>query len=393
MSFVHLHCHSEYSLLDGANRIDDLIARAQEFEQPALAITDHGNMHAAWEFQEKAKKAGIKPIIGMEAYVAPGDRRARGRAGARTPSRTTTSCCSPATSIGLPEPRQALVARLHRRLLRASRASTASCSRSTAKGSSSPRRAWPAKSRTHLLDGPRRRGARSGRVVRRTSSRTATTSRCRRTTREGQAKLNDAGLHARRRARPAGRRDQRRALPASTTTTTRTTCCSASGSARIAATATACATTTGCTSRAHREIAERFPGPPRRPREHAADRRRSATSQFAKKYHVPSFPLPAGVDERERAARAARDRGREGALRRSAAAERAGAARLRARRHHEDGLRRLLPHRRRLHPGGARSRHSRRARAAARPPARSSRTRSASPTSARSSSTCCSSAS
>jgi DNA polymerase-3 subunit alpha len=79
MSFVHLHCHSEYSLLDGANRIDDLIARAQLYEQPALAITDHGNMHAAWEFQEKARKAGVKPILGMEAYVAPGDRRTRGR--------------------------------------------------------------------------------------------------------------------------------------------------------------------------------------------------------------------------------------------------------------------------------------------------------------------------
>lgn len=79
MSFVHLHCHSEYSLLDGANRIDDLIKRAQQFEMPAVAITDHGNMHAAWEFQEKARKAGIKPILGMEAYVAPGDRRQRGR--------------------------------------------------------------------------------------------------------------------------------------------------------------------------------------------------------------------------------------------------------------------------------------------------------------------------
>jgi DNA polymerase III subunit alpha len=81
MGFVHLHCHSEYSLLDGANRIDDLIGRALELEQPALAITDHGNMHAAWEFQEKAKKAKIKPIIGMEAYVAPGDRRLRQRPG------------------------------------------------------------------------------------------------------------------------------------------------------------------------------------------------------------------------------------------------------------------------------------------------------------------------
>ena len=81
MSFVHLHCHSEYSLLDGANRIDDLIGKALEFEQPALAITDHGNLHGAWEFQEKAKKAGLKPIIGMEAYVAPGDRRGRDRVG------------------------------------------------------------------------------------------------------------------------------------------------------------------------------------------------------------------------------------------------------------------------------------------------------------------------
>lgn len=80
MSFVHLHCHSEYSLLDGANRIDDLIKRAKEFEQPALAITDHGNLHAAWEFQEQAKKAGVKPIIGMEAYVARGDRRDKSRA-------------------------------------------------------------------------------------------------------------------------------------------------------------------------------------------------------------------------------------------------------------------------------------------------------------------------
>ena len=81
MSFVHLHCHSEYSLLDGANRIEDLLTRAQELEQPALAITDHGNLHAAWEFQDKARKAGLRPIVGMEAYVAPGDRRQRGRIG------------------------------------------------------------------------------------------------------------------------------------------------------------------------------------------------------------------------------------------------------------------------------------------------------------------------
>jgi DNA polymerase-3 subunit alpha len=85
MSFVHLHCHSEYSLLDGANRIGDLVKRAKDFEQPALALTDHGCMFGAWVFQEAAKKAGVKPIIGMEAYVAPGSRhektKARGEKG------------------------------------------------------------------------------------------------------------------------------------------------------------------------------------------------------------------------------------------------------------------------------------------------------------------------
>ena len=79
MPFVHLHTHSEYSLLDGANRIDDLIDRAIELGMPALALTDHGNLHGAWEFQEKARAKGIKPILGCEVYVAYGDRRARRR--------------------------------------------------------------------------------------------------------------------------------------------------------------------------------------------------------------------------------------------------------------------------------------------------------------------------
>ena len=78
MSFVHLHTHSEYSLLDGANRIPDLVRRAVELEMPALALTDHGCLFGAWNFQEAARKEGLKPIIGMEAYVAPGDRRVRG---------------------------------------------------------------------------------------------------------------------------------------------------------------------------------------------------------------------------------------------------------------------------------------------------------------------------
>ncbi len=72
--FVHLHLHTQYSLLDGAIRLDDLFKRANEFRIPALAITDHGNMFGAIEFYEKALQHGIKPIIGCEIYVAPGSR-------------------------------------------------------------------------------------------------------------------------------------------------------------------------------------------------------------------------------------------------------------------------------------------------------------------------------
>jgi DNA polymerase-3 subunit alpha len=77
VSFVHLHTHSEYSLLDGANRVADLVEKAKEHEMPALALTDHGCLFGAWTFQKEASRVGIKPIIGMEAYVAPGDRRER----------------------------------------------------------------------------------------------------------------------------------------------------------------------------------------------------------------------------------------------------------------------------------------------------------------------------
>jgi len=70
--FVHLHNHSEYSLLDGFSRLGDMVNRAQELGQPAIALTDHGNLHGAIEFYQSAKKVGVKPIIGVEAYVADG---------------------------------------------------------------------------------------------------------------------------------------------------------------------------------------------------------------------------------------------------------------------------------------------------------------------------------
>ncbi len=72
--FVHLHVHTQYSLLDGAIRIKDLVSTARSMNMPAVCMTDHGNMFGALEFYETAKKAGIKPIIGCEVYMAPGSR-------------------------------------------------------------------------------------------------------------------------------------------------------------------------------------------------------------------------------------------------------------------------------------------------------------------------------
>ena len=70
MSFVHLHVHTEYSLLDGACRIDGLMDRVKELGQAAVAITDHGVMYGVVDFYKEAKKQGIKPIIGCEMYIA-----------------------------------------------------------------------------------------------------------------------------------------------------------------------------------------------------------------------------------------------------------------------------------------------------------------------------------
>ncbi|MDD6069500.1 MAG: PHP domain-containing protein, partial [Clostridiales bacterium] len=74
MSFTHLHVHTQYSLLDGASKINELMARTKELGMDSIAITDHGVMHGVIEFYKEAKKAGIKPIIGCEVYVAPGSR-------------------------------------------------------------------------------------------------------------------------------------------------------------------------------------------------------------------------------------------------------------------------------------------------------------------------------
>ena len=71
MSFVHLHVHTEYSLLDGACRLPRLMERVKALGQEAVAITDHGTMYGVVDFYKAAKAAGVKPIIGCEVYVAP----------------------------------------------------------------------------------------------------------------------------------------------------------------------------------------------------------------------------------------------------------------------------------------------------------------------------------
>lgn len=76
-SFVHLHVHTEYSMLDGAARLKDLFAECQRLGMPAVAMTDHGNMHGAYDFWAKATAAGITPVLGVEAYVAPASRHVK----------------------------------------------------------------------------------------------------------------------------------------------------------------------------------------------------------------------------------------------------------------------------------------------------------------------------
>jgi DNA polymerase-3 subunit alpha len=81
--FIHLHVHSQYSLLDGACRTSDLVKRAKELQQPAIAVTDHGCLFGVIDFYSKAREAGVKPIIGIEAYMAPSSRHDRTSTGVK----------------------------------------------------------------------------------------------------------------------------------------------------------------------------------------------------------------------------------------------------------------------------------------------------------------------
>ena len=86
MAFVHLHVHTEYSLLDGSNKIKEYVKRVKELGMDSAAITDHGVMYGVIDFYKACKAEGIKPIIGCEVYVARGPHRPHPRAGCRGPS-------------------------------------------------------------------------------------------------------------------------------------------------------------------------------------------------------------------------------------------------------------------------------------------------------------------
>ena len=98
-SFVHLHVHTEYSMLDGAAKVGALFDEVERLQMPAVAMTDHGNMYGSAEFYRRARKSAAKPIIGIEAYLAPQSRHTRSRcSGGRRASAAPTSTARAATS-------------------------------------------------------------------------------------------------------------------------------------------------------------------------------------------------------------------------------------------------------------------------------------------------------
>ena len=142
-SFVHLHVHTEYSMLDGAARLGALAERTAELGMPAIAMTDHGNVFGAYEFYKKAKAAGVKPIIGIEAYFTPNISRFErkgvnfydgGSDDVSARGAYTHMTLLSETHRGHAQPVPAHHGRLARRLLQAARAWTASCSPQHGKG-------------------------------------------------------------------------------------------------------------------------------------------------------------------------------------------------------------------------------------------------------------------
>ena len=382
MAFVHLHTHSEYSLLDGANRIPELVAHVKKLGMDSLAVTDHGNMHAAWSLLRAGQgRRRSGPILGFEAYLAFGPRQARekpswapaayshlvllakNRAGYQNLVRLT--------SIGYTEG-------FYRRPRIDKEVPGAALARASS--------AWPpacrARSRSALRAGQVRRGQGERRVVRADCS-----------ARTGSGSRSSSTASPRSGWSPRG-------------------CCGWAGSSGIGVVATNDAhylrredaeahdvllaigtgsdlddpkrfRFTGQESyvKSEAEMRALFPDHPETLANTAAGGR-PLRVRLREAVLPPRLPPPRRVRDRRGAARAPRRaRAPSGATATPLPPAVAGAAGLRARRHQHGRLRRLLPDRAGLHRGRARARAFRSGPAAARRPARSWRTRSASPTS------------
>ena len=389
--FVHLHVHSQYSLLDGAVKVKDLVKRVDSAGMRAVALTDHGNMFGAIKLYKAAKEAGVQPILGCELDVA------RSAGGARP---------SPAAPRGerrgLQEPRLARLARARRAGGPARRPSvTLDDVAQHRRGSSGSPAAWAASSRSACSRGreARARGARAAA----------------RRVRAGQPLRRAPGPRPARAVGPErdprrGRARSRRCRWSRPTTCTTRERDDARGAPLPVVHQDEPLATPRRKERHHgssemylkspAEMAQLFRDVPRGDREHARDRRAVLGLKLKLgKPMLPSFEVPEGYDTDGYFRHVAR----EGLERRFAEFARRGqevdrdayrdAPRDRARRHREDEVPGLLPHRLGLHPlregerhpGGPGPRLGRRA--------RSSPTRCASPTSIRSRTTCCSSAS
>ena len=133
-SFVHLHLHTEYSMLDGASRIGEVVAAAAADGQPAVGITDHGNMYGALELYTAAKAAGIKPVLGMEGYFTNTSRFERPK---RSEHEIFHLTMLAETERGLPQPHPASRASRSSTATTTSPAPTGSCSSATTRASRS----------------------------------------------------------------------------------------------------------------------------------------------------------------------------------------------------------------------------------------------------------------
>ena len=384
-SFAHLHVHSEYSVLDGACRIDALAERAAAFGQPALGLTDHGVMNGAIEHYQACKRHGIKPIVGLEAYFVDDCKTEDVRyernhltllAASDEGFRNLVKLSSAGylegyrrgkANVDLPLLERyadgviALTGCLAVALLPPARR------RRGGRGAQPRRPAAPGvRPRGRLLRGPEERRAGAG-----------------------QGQRGDRPDRAR--ARPPARRDRRRPLP-------RPRRLRQPQGAAVRADEEH-ARRAEADLRHQRVLSEELGrdgggvrGVARVARRHARDRRALQRRHRARQDADPALP-DAGRRARGGLPAPARARGPAPALRRPAAGRGRRAARDGAGRDREDGLLGLLPDRLGLRPVRQGQRHRGRARGAARRRARSSPTASRSPTSTRSSTTCCSSAS